>query len=114
MNDYPKYRIELQQLGAKLGREISGTMAGFASLHKAAVADGALNKKTKELIALGIAIAARCGGCIAHHVHDAIKAGATREEIVETIGVAILMGGGPAMMYGCEALAAFEQYQASP
>jgi alkylhydroperoxidase/carboxymuconolactone decarboxylase family protein YurZ len=52
-------------------------------------------------------------GCIAYHVHDAVLAGASREEVVETIGVAILMGGGPAMMYGCEAMAAFEQYQAS-
>jgi AhpD family alkylhydroperoxidase len=111
MNDYPKYRTELQQLAAKLGRDISSPMSGFGSLHKAAVADGVLNRKTKELMAVAIAIAARCGGCIAYHVHDAIRAEATREEVVETIGVAILMGGGLAMIYGCEALAAFEQYQ---
>jgi len=113
MTNYPQYRGEIQQLATKLGREISGTMSGFASLHKGAMAEGTLSTKAKELIALGIAIAVRCGGCIAYHVHDAIRAGASREEVVETIGVAILMGGGPAMMYGCEALAAFEQYQVS-
>ena len=85
-------------------------MKAFASLHKASIADGALSSKTKELISLGIAITVRCEGCISYHVHDALKAGATAEEIVETIGVAILMGGGPAMVYGCEALEALEQF----
>ena len=69
-----------------------------------------MSSKTKELISLGIAITVRCEGCISYHVHDALKAGATAEEIVETIGVAILMGGGPAMVYGCEALEALEQF----
>ena len=64
------------------------------------------------LIALGIAIAVRCDGCIAFHVHDAIRAGASNEEMAETIGVAILMGGGPAVMYGCDALEAMKQFNA--
>jgi AhpD family alkylhydroperoxidase len=102
---------ELQQLAAKLGKELPGPMAGFASLHKGALADGALTKKFKELMALGIGIAARCGGCIAYHTHGALKAGATRPEVLETVGVAILMGGGPAMIYGCEALAAMDQFE---
>lgn len=55
----------------------------------------------------------RCDGCIAFHVHDAVKAGASRKEIVETIGVAVLMGGGPSVMYGCEALAALDQFAGS-
>jgi len=61
--------------------------------------------------ALGIGIAARCDGCIAYHVHDALRAGATRKEIVETIGVAIMMGGGPATMYGAQAFEALEQFE---
>jgi AhpD family alkylhydroperoxidase len=69
--------------------------------------------KIKELIALGIGIAVRCDGCIAYHVHDALRAGATHQEIVETIGVAVLMGGGPAAMYGSEALEALEQFEAT-
>ncbi|MCL4854374.1 MAG: carboxymuconolactone decarboxylase family protein [Bryobacteraceae bacterium] len=89
-------------------------MAGFAALHTAAVADGALNTKTKELIALGIAIGVRCDGCISYHVHDAIMAGATRAEVVETIGISVLMGGGPAMVYGAEALDALEQFESEP
>ena len=113
MRDYPHLRAELQQLTQKLIKEIPSSMSGFSSLHKAALADGALNKKTKELIALGIAIAACCDGCIAYHVHDSIKAGASHQEIMEAIGVAILMGGGPGMVYGCEALAALEQFESS-
>jgi len=113
MRDYPKLRAELQQLVLELSKESPGPMSGFSSLHKAALADGALSRKSKELIALGIAIAACCDGCIAYHVHDSIKAGASRQEVTETIGVAILMGGGPAMVYGCEALAAAEQFESS-
>lgn len=110
--DYPELHKHLSNLVSELGGEISGTMSGFAQLHKAAVTDGTLQGKTKELIALGIAVAVRCDGCIAYHVHDALKAGATHDEIVEAIGVAILMGGGPAMMYGAEAYEALQQFEA--
>jgi AhpD family alkylhydroperoxidase len=109
--NYPEYLADLQQLAAKLGKEVSGPMSSFAALHRNALAEGVLSRKLKELIALAIGIGARCGGCIAYHTHDALKAGATRQEILETIGVAMLMGGGPAMVYGCEALAALEQFE---
>jgi AhpD family alkylhydroperoxidase len=108
---YPEYHQHLQSLMLKLGNELSGPMSGFGQLHRHALADGALSTKVKELIALGIGIAARCDGCIAYHVHDALKAGATRKEILETIGVAVLMGGGPAAMYGTEAFAALNQFE---
>ena len=85
-------------------------MSAFAQLSGTATAEGALSTKSKQLIALGIGVAVRCDGCIAYHLHDASRAGATRQEIMETIGVAILMGGGPAMVYGCEALEALEQF----
>ncbi|MFT5194781.1 MAG: AhpD family alkylhydroperoxidase [Cellvibrionaceae bacterium] len=111
---HPENYEHLKMLMGKLGAEIPGTMGAFGTLHKAATADGALNPKVKELIALGIAITVRCDGCIAFHVHDALKAGATRAEITETIGVAVLMGGGPAVMYGCEALEAINQFEAIP
>ena len=94
-----------------LRSEIS--MAGFDQLGRAALADGAMSRKSKELICLGIAISARSEDCIMYHVHDAICAGATREEILETIEVAILMGGGPAVVYGTKALHALEQFQAA-
>jgi AhpD family alkylhydroperoxidase len=70
---------------------------GFGTLHHAAVADGVLDPKTKESITLGTANSVRCEGCISFHGHDALKAGATRAEIVEAITVAILMGGGPSL-----------------
>ena len=112
VKNYPEHYEELRQLMARLQGDIPNTMAGFGALHKAAVAPGTLDTKTKELIALGIAVAVRCDGCIAFHVHDAIAAGATKDEILEAVGVAVLMGGGPALMYGVEALAALDQFQA--
>jgi AhpD family alkylhydroperoxidase len=108
--NYPEYRNHLRSLMKRLSTELPGPVSGFAQLHKAALADGALPTRVKELIALGIAIAARCEGCIAHHVHGSLRAGATREEILDTIGVAILMGGGPASTYACEALEALDQF----
>lgn len=109
---YPEYHSQLQGLVGRLAKELPEPMAGFTSLHRSAIADGALTTKVKELIALSIAISVRCDGCISYHVHDALEAGATREEIVEAIGVAVLMGGGPAMLYGAEALEAVDQFAA--
>lgn len=109
--NYPAYRRHLQGRVGKLGREIPATIAAFGKLHDVSLAEGALSARVKELMALGIAIAVRCDGCIAYHVHDALKAGASREEILETCGVAIMMGGGPAAVYACEVLDALDQYQ---
>jgi len=108
--DYIAYHQHLEERLGQLGQELPGPMTGFARLHKKAVEGGALSRKTKELMALGISIAVRCEGCIAYHAHDAIAAGATRQELLETIGVAILMGGGPAAMYAAHALDAIEQF----
>jgi AhpD family alkylhydroperoxidase len=107
---YPEYRTHLQGLVATLAREMRGPMLGFSKLHREAVADGALSRKVKELISLGISISAACDGCILAHVYDALHEGATREEIVETIAVAVVMGGGPALFTGAEALAAVDQF----
>lgn len=109
--NYPARRNELQGLMMRLGRELPGAMGGFGNLHKAATAKGALDAKTKELIALGIAVAVRCKSCIAFHVHDALAAGASRAEVLDTLGVAVMMGGGPAAMYACDAFTALEQFE---
>jgi len=109
--DYLARRHELQGRLVQLGRELSGPMGGFGSLHRAATAKGVLDTKAKELIALGIAVAVRCDSCIAFHVHDALAAGASRAEVLETLGVAVMMGGGPAAMYACDALDALEQFE---
>lgn len=111
--DHPQDYKQLKEQIESLGREAPGPMGAFASLHVKAVASGVLDAKTKELIALGIAIAVRCDGCITYHVHDALEAGAGRKEIAETIGVAVLMGGGPAVVYGAEAHEALKQFEQS-
>tara|TARA_R110002012_G_scaffold160895_1_gene322874 strand:+ start:29330 stop:29680 length:351 start_codon:yes stop_codon:yes gene_type:complete len=110
IKDYSKNYNDLTKSMNALGLKIPETMEAFNALHKSSISKGVLTAKTKELIALGIAISVRCDGCIAFHVHDALKAGATSEDILETIGVAILMGGGPALVYGCEAMEALEQF----
>ena len=112
VDNYPAFYKEVQKLMGLYGKESPDTMAGFVQMHKASSTDGALSAKMKELIALSIAITVRCDGCIAFHVHDAVEAGATREEIVEAIGVAIFMGGGPAVVYGSQALEALKQFEA--
>lgn len=84
--------------------------AGFARMHQAAMYEGSVSLKQKELIALSIGIVRQCADCIGFHVKAAIKAGATKEEIAETVSVCIMMGGGPAYMYGARALEAFDQF----
>jgi AhpD family alkylhydroperoxidase len=107
---------EINQDQRKYGRSFMEarpeTMNAFMQLVKTTMVEGDVSVKHKELIATGIAIAARCDGCIAAHVAAALKAGATRQELIETIDVAILMGGGPAMVYGTQALAAVDELSA--
>lgn len=84
-------------------------MDAFGALNKAVAEPGALSVKQKELMALAIGIAKQCVDCIAFHTKAAIEAGATRDEIAETVSVSVLMGGGPALMYGTKALEAYDQ-----
>jgi len=109
--DFPEIYTHLNEMIERLGEAAPETMAGFGQLHAASATDGALNPKTKELIALAIGIAVHCDGCISYHTHDALQAGASREEIVEVIGVAVMMGGGPSVVYGCQALEAVDQFE---
>ena len=88
-------------------------MKGFSALAQAALKPGALDAKTKELIALAISVAVRCDDCIAFHARAAVEHGATREEILETLGVTIYMGGGPSAMYASHALGAATQFAAA-
>lgn len=84
-------------------------MAGFSAIAKAALKPGALDAKNKELIALGISVATRCDDCIGFHMKAAIEKGASREEVMETMGMAIYMGAGPSVMYAAHAVSAFDQ-----
>jgi AhpD family alkylhydroperoxidase len=107
--DYARQRTDLERGLAQLGQEIPGPMSGFARLHRKATDGGALDSSFKEMMALAISIVVGCEGCIAYHAHDAIKAGASRDELLEAISVAILMGGGPASIYATHALEAVDQ-----
>ena len=93
-----------------LRKDIPDTLQGFSTLAIAATKDGALTKKTKELIALAIGIATRCDGCIGFHTQTLIKLGVSRAEFAETLGMAVYMGGGPSLMYAADALMAFEEF----
>ncbi len=108
---YPAMRQHLARLRRELGRELPGPMGAFDTLYTQAMTDGVLNRKTKELMALAIAIAIHCEGCIAFHVHDALRAGAGRKEIEEAAGVAVMMGGGPASICAAQAFEALAQFE---
>lgn len=87
-------------------------MKGFSALAQAALKANALDTKSKELIALAIAVATRCDACVAFHAEAAVKQGASRDEVLETMGMAIYMGAGPSVMYAAQALEAFDQFRA--
>jgi AhpD family alkylhydroperoxidase len=97
-------------LSRALRASIPDVYQGYAAMSAAAMAPGVLETKTKELIALGIAVSLRCDGCIAAHARGAAKAGATREEAAEALGVAILLNGGPGTVYGPRAFDAFCEF----
>ena len=88
------------------------TTKAFAALSAAATASNALDTKTKELMALAIGIAVHCDGCVAYHIKMAHQHGATRQEVAETVALAVYMGGGPAAVYGGDALRAYDQFSA--
>ena len=111
MSKHQEIINELRQPTRELRNAIPDTWAGFAALAQHAVADGALPAQVKELIATAIAVADGCDGCIAYHSKAAARKGATEEEFVEALGVALLMAGGPASIYGPRALEAFREFQ---
>jgi AhpD family alkylhydroperoxidase len=107
--NYIEERQRLEKRLLEFGKEHPGPMTGFARLHKKAVEAGMLDTKVKELMALAISIVVGCDGCIAYHIYNAVKAGAARQELIETLGVALMMGGGPGSIYVAHAMEAIEQ-----
>jgi len=105
-------REELRKPTRELRHAIPAVYEGYKQLHDATLAPGALDAKTKELMALSIAVSKQCDGCIAAHAHGAVLRGASPEEAAEAIGVAFLMNGGPATVYGARAFAAFNEFYA--
>lgn len=110
--DKPYTRAADQVLsGLALLREgAPDAVKAFGALSVAATAAKSIDTKTKELMALAVGIAVHCEGCVAFHTRAAVKAGATRQEVIETVALAVYMGGGPAVVYGGDALRAFDEY----
>ncbi len=109
------YQALTQDISKQLGMlraDLPEVMKGFSALSGAALQAGALDPKTKELIALAIGVAAHCDPCIGFHMRTLVKLGATKAEVEETLGVAVYMGGGPSLMYAAKAMAAFEEFSA--
>lgn len=106
---YNEQYTKMKAVLRKLGHDSPEMMLHFGNLHTTATKDGVLPNKTKELIAVGISISIRCNECITYHINDAITAGASDEEILETINVSVMMGGGPALMYATHAYEALKE-----
>lgn len=94
----------------KLREDIPDVMRGFGALSQAASADGVLDKKTKELIGMALAVGSRCDPCIGFHARSLVKVDTSREELMEMLGMCIYMGGGPSLMYAARAVGAFEEF----
>jgi AhpD family alkylhydroperoxidase len=105
---------QLRDPARQLRELIPDVIGAYAAMNRAVTVDGALPAKVKELIALAIAVTRECDGCIAAHAHGAALRKATDAEVAEAIGVAVLMNGGPATVWGPRALAAFREFAAEP
>jgi AhpD family alkylhydroperoxidase len=112
MTNWPQQTKDLSALLRNLRGGAPDVMKAFSAIAQAATASKALDAKTKELIALGIAVAIRCDDCIAFHAKAAVEQGASKDEVGETLGMAIYMGAGPSVMYASHALEAFTQFDA--
>ncbi len=110
MGHYHDIAADLREPSKSLRAAMPEVYSAFGALHQAASGDGALSGKTKELIALTISVVKQCDGCIANHAKAAAKQGATPEEVADALGVAFLMDGGPATVYGPRAWAAFHEF----
>ncbi len=110
MGHWHDVQDELREPAKSLRSEIPDVLRGYADLHRAALAPGELTAGTKELIALAVAVASQCDGCIAAHARGARRAGVTPRAVAEALGVAIMMTGGPGTVYAPRAWEAFEEF----
>lgn len=109
--DYKAITKDISASLATLSKACPDVMEGFNKLVKFSTSEGgALDPKTKELIALALGVAGHCDGCIGFHTQKLIKLGVTKQEFSELLGMAVYMGGGPSLMYAAEALMAYEQF----
>lgn len=113
MLDWPDYRRQVGEGVKELGKLSPDTLKAYVALSNAGQKDGGLGPKTRELVALAVAVTARCDGCIATHVDAALKHGASREEIAEALGVAIAVNAGAALVYSARTLDAYAAISAA-
>jgi AhpD family alkylhydroperoxidase len=110
--NYPEMTKHISGYAAEISKLVPDAMNGFYSMSRNATANGALDKKTKELIALAIGVTQRCDGCIGFHVKALVGLGVTREELAEVLAMCVYMGGGPALMYAADTMQAYDQFTA--
>ncbi|WP_122073842.1 carboxymuconolactone decarboxylase family protein [Pseudophaeobacter sp. EL27] len=108
--DWKNFMAEIEADIGTYSKEVPETVKGFGIMGKAAKTNGALSEKTKEFMALGIAIATRCDSCIGFHVRALVRLDASREELCEALAMATYMGGGPSYAYSAKALKAFDVF----
>lgn len=110
--DWDAFMGETMDNITALAKEIPETAKGFNQMGAAAKSNGALDEKTKEIMALGIAIATRCDSCIGFHIRSLVRLGLTRDELTEALAMATYMGGGPSYAYSAKALQYFDHLKA--
>ena len=108
--DWHAYMEEIGHEITTFSKEVSETATGFAKMGEAAKKPGALDEKTKEIMALGIAVATRCESCIGFHIKSLVRLGLTRDELCEALAMATFMGGGPSYAYSAKALSAYDAF----
>ncbi|WP_298428107.1 carboxymuconolactone decarboxylase family protein [Rhodoblastus sp.] len=113
--DWPEttHKLSAQLRDLRSGNGVVDVMKAFAGMAQNATKPGVLDPKTKELMAVAIGVATRCDDCIAFHAKAAVNLGATHDELMETLGLAIYMGAGPSVMYASHAVQAFNQFAAA-
>lgn len=111
-NNWPEMTVRLSTALREVRTGTPDVMKAFSGLARAALEPKALDARTKELIALAISVATRCDACVGFHAEAAVRQGATRDQVMETMGTAIYMGAGPSVMYAAQAIEAFDQFQA--
>jgi AhpD family alkylhydroperoxidase len=110
MLDWNEYRKQLAAGVKDFGQLSPGTVGGYRALHSAGQDKNVLGAKTRELIALAVAVALRCDGCITNHTEAAIKHGATQEEIAEALGVATAISAGATLVFSARVMEAVKEY----
>ena len=108
MHDWNNYRNQILAGVGEIGKLTPDTVKGYMTLGGAGAKTGHLDAKTRELVALAVAISLRCDGCITVHTAAAKKLGASKEEIAEALGVAISVNAGAALVYSIRTLDAFD------